>query len=96
VFSNQWASFYLIFLPFKLFFRGVLAFARGLGEFGATTMLAGNIAGKTRTLPLAIYSAVASGDWRLANQYVVIMLLLCLIILFFTEFFSQRAWRRSE
>ena len=75
---------------------GVLAFARGLGEFGATTMLAGNIAGKTRTLPLAIYSAVASGDWRLANQYVVIMLLLCLIILFFTEFFSQRAWRRSE
>ena len=75
---------------------GVLAFARGLGEFGATTMLAGNIAGKTRTLPLAIYSAVASGDWRLANQYVVIMLLLCLIILFFTEFFSQHAWRRSE
>ena len=75
---------------------GVLAFARGLGEFGATTMLAGNIAGKTRTLPLAICSAVASGDWRLANQYVVIMLLLCLIILFFTEFFSQRAWRRSE
>lgn len=74
----------------------MLAFARGLGEFGATTMLAGNIAGKTRTLPLAIYSAVASGDWRLANQYVVIMLLLCLIILFFTEFFSQRAWRRSE
>ena len=65
---------------------GVLAFARGLGEFGATTMLAGNIAGKTRTLPLAIYSAVASGDWRLANQYVVIMLLLCLIILFLRNF----------
>ena len=64
---------------------GVLAFARGLGEFGATTMLAGNIAGKTRTLPLAIYSAV-SGDWRLANQYVVIMLLLCLIILFLRNF----------
>ena len=49
-------------------------------------MLAGNIAGKTRTLPLAIYSAVASGDWRLANQYVVIMLLLCLIILFLRNF----------
>ena len=49
-------------------------------------MLAGNIAGKTRTLPLAIYSAVVSGDWRLANQYVVIMLLLCLIILFLRNF----------
>ena len=33
----------------------ILAFARGLGEFGATAMLAGNIAGKTQTLPLAIY-----------------------------------------
>lgn len=43
---------------------GVLAFARGLGEFGATAMIAGNIAGKTRTLPLAIYSAVAAGTWR--------------------------------
>ena len=35
---------------------GVLAFARGLGEFGATAMIAGNIAGKTRTLPMAVYS----------------------------------------
>ena len=49
-------------------------------------MLAGNIAGKTRTLPLAIYSAASKGDWRLANQYVVIMLLLCLIILFLRNF----------
>ena len=39
---------------------GVLAFTRGLGEFGATAMIAGNIAGKTRTLPLAIYSEVAA------------------------------------
>ena len=38
---------------------GVLAFARGLGEFGATAMIAGNIAGKTRTLPMAVYSEVA-------------------------------------
>lgn len=41
---------------------GILAFARGLGEFGATAMIAGNIAGRTRTLPLAVYSAVAAGD----------------------------------
>lgn len=38
----------------------VLAFTRGLGEFGATAMLAGNIAGRTRTLPLAVYSETAS------------------------------------
>lgn len=52
---------------------GVLAFARGLGEFGATAMLAGNIAGKTRTLPLAIYSAVAAGDMDSAWVYVAII-----------------------
>ncbi len=43
---------------------GVLAFARGLGEFGATAMIAGNIAGKTRTLPMAVYSEVAAG-WKI-------------------------------
>ena len=40
----------------------VLAFARALGEFGATLMLAGNIPGKTTTVPLAIYTAVQTGD----------------------------------
>ena len=44
----------------------ILAFARALGEFGATLMLAGNIRGRTQTLPLAIYEAVASGDDRTA------------------------------
>ena len=42
----------------------VLAFARALGEFGATLMLAGNIPGKTTTVPLAIYTAVQTGETR--------------------------------
>lgn len=45
----------------------VLSFARALGEFGATLMLAGNIPGKTQTMPLAIYEAVAAGDERRAQ-----------------------------
>jgi molybdate transport system permease protein len=52
---------------------GILAFARGLGEFGATAMIAGNIAGKTRTLPLAVYSAVAASDMTTARFYVLII-----------------------
>ena len=52
---------------------GVLAFARALGEFGATAMIAGNIAGKTRTLPMAIYSEVAAGNMETAYGYVVII-----------------------
>jgi molybdate transport system permease protein len=58
----------------------ILAFARGLGEFGATAMIAGNIAGKTRTLPLAIYSAVAAGDMDQAYDYVLVILLISFIV----------------
>jgi molybdate transport system permease protein len=46
---------------------GVLAFARALGEFGATLMVAGNIPGRTQTLPIAIYDAVQSGNQEEAN-----------------------------
>lgn len=52
---------------------GVLAFARGLGEFGATSMIAGNIAGKTRTLPMAVYSEVAAGNMESAYLYVAVI-----------------------
>lgn len=59
---------------------GVLAFTRGLGEFGATAMIAGNIAGRTRTLPLAIYSEVAAGDMQEAGKYVLIIVAFSLLI----------------
>ena len=58
---------------------GILAFARGLGEFGATAMIAGTIAGKTRTLPLAIYSAVAAGDMETAGCYVAVLLVVAFL-----------------
>lgn len=57
---------------------GVLSFARGLGEFGATAMLAGNIIGKTRTLPLAVYSEVISNDMHTASFYVAVIITICL------------------
>ncbi|MDL2325107.1 molybdate ABC transporter permease subunit [Ruminococcaceae bacterium OttesenSCG-928-A16] len=60
---------------------GILAFARALGEFGATAMIAGNIAGKTRTLPLAIYSAVAAGDMGSAMEYVLVLVGIAFIML---------------
>ena len=59
----------------------VLAFARALGEFGATLMLAGNIPGKTATLPLAIYTAVQTGEEPTALLLVgVLTALSCLVI----------------
>jgi molybdate transport system permease protein len=49
----------------------VLSFARAMGEFGATLMIAGNIPGKTDTMPLAIYTSAASGDWTKAHVMVL-------------------------
>ncbi len=66
---------------------GVLAFARGLGEFGATAMLAGNIAGKTRTLPMAVYSEVAAGNMDQAYSYVLVIT----AIAFFSVILINRA-----
>ncbi len=77
--AGEWRIFFTITLPLAR--RGVvagilLAFARSLGEFGATIMVAGNIPGQTMTLPLAIYQAVQADDdahaWLLAGVSVII------------------------
>lgn len=80
---TEWRIFWRIHLPNALpgiIAGGLLAFARGLGEFGATAMIAGNIAGRTRTLPLAVYSAVAAGDWDTAGWYVAVIVGICLLV----------------
>ncbi|NLY45720.1 MAG: molybdate ABC transporter permease subunit [Tissierella sp.] len=56
----------------------VLAFARGLGEFGATIMIAGNIPGKTQTMSVAVYSAVQAGNRSLAYKWVMILAIISL------------------
>lgn len=70
---------------------GVLAFARGLGEFGATAMIAGNIAGKTRTLPLAIYSEVAAGNMQIASDYVLVVLAISFIVVVLMNYFTLKS-----
>jgi molybdate transport system permease protein len=59
----------------------VLAFARALGEFGATLMLAGNIPGRTQTMPIAIFSAVEGGDKGAALLWVVLIVLLSMAMI---------------
>ncbi|HMV52592.1 MAG TPA: molybdate ABC transporter permease subunit [Rhodocyclaceae bacterium] len=73
-------------ITFPLAWRGILAgtllgFARAMGEFGATLMVAGNLPGKTQTLALAIYDAVQAGEDDLANALVVITSAACIVIL---------------
>lgn len=70
----------------------VLAFARALGEFGATLMIAGNIPGKTQTMPLAIYEAVASGDDHRAQVLAVVLTAVSIAAIYLTNKISRTAF----
>lgn len=72
---------------------GVLAFARGLGEFGATAMIAGNIERLTRTLPLAIYSEVAAGNMDNAMDYVIVVLFISFVVIVLMNYFTLKGRR---
>lgn len=68
----------------------VLSFARAMGEFGATLMLAGNIPGKTDTMPLAIYSIAGSGEWSRAHVMVLLLTILSGGFLYLANKYSRR------
>ena len=71
-----------------------LAFARAVGEFGATLMVAGYVPGKTNTIPLEIYAAYQTGDHRRAAMYVAIMLVFALVVSLVTSAWSDPASQR--
>ncbi|MDH0737722.1 molybdate ABC transporter permease subunit [Achromobacter spanius] len=76
--------FFRVTLPLAA--RGIvagvlLAFARALGEFGATLMIAGSLPGRTQTLSVAIYEAVQAGDDRTANLLVLVTSITCVVVL---------------
>ncbi len=82
--ASQIAIFFRVTLP--LAWRGILAgillaFARALGEFGATLMVAGSIPGKTQTLSIAVYEAVQAGQDDVANRLVYIISAVCIVVL---------------
>lgn len=72
----------------------VLAFARALGEFGATLMMAGNIPGKTQTMPIAIYFAVEGGEMGTALLWVLIIFLLSLVVILLTNYWTTHGTRK--
>lgn len=82
--ASRLQQFLLVLLPLGR--RGIvagiaLAFARALGEFGATLMVAGNIPGRTQTMPIAIYDAVQAGSYDLAGVLVAILTVAALAVL---------------
>ncbi len=90
--KGELETFFRVTLP--LAFRGlmagiVLSFARALGEFGATLMLAGNIPGKTQTMPLAIFEAFISGEDRQAQALALILTLTSIVTIYFTNVLTR-------
>ncbi|TCK06233.1 molybdate ABC transporter permease subunit [Phorcysia thermohydrogeniphila] len=83
--KGELSTFFKVILPLAK--RGivaalVLSFARALGEFGATLMLAGNIPFRTNTIPLEIYSAVSGGDFERANLLTAITASMSVVIIY--------------
>lgn len=90
---SEMKIFFKIIMPLALpgvVSGGILAFARGLGEFGATAMIAGNIENRTRTLPIAIYSEVAAGNMQSASNYVWVVLSISFVVVALTNYFTLR------
>ena len=82
--ASEWRLFWIVTLP--LAWRSILAgvalsFARSLGDFGATLMIAGNIPGRTQTVAIAIYDAVESGQGHVARVLVLVVSAIALVIL---------------
>lgn len=91
--ANSFQVFTKITFPLAL--KGILSgvvltFARALGEFGATIMVAGNIPGKTQNIPLAIYLAVETGNKAMANKLVLIEVIFSFIVVYGVNFWVKK------
>jgi len=83
--ASEWRVFWRVTLPLSkgpVAAAAVFAFARSLGDFGVTIMIAGNIPGKTQTMAVAIYDAVQSGQSQLATALVIVMSALAIVVLY--------------
>ena len=92
---SEWSILWKVRIPIVMpgiAAGGILAFARGLGEFGATAMIAGNIVKRTRTLPLAVYSAVAAGDMNTAWIYVIVIMVISFIVIALLNLFKKHSY----
>jgi molybdate transport system permease protein len=91
--ASEWRIFWTVTLPLAwpgIAAGAVLALARSLGEFGATLMLAGNIPGKTATIPVAIYFAIQEGNTNQALILVGIVLVIAFASLFAIAYWKGR------
>ncbi|MBS4214208.1 molybdate ABC transporter permease subunit [Neobacillus rhizophilus] len=90
--ANEFKLFLLVSFPLALksiISGAIMSFARALGEFGATFMFAGNVPGKTQTIPTAIYVAIDSGNMELAWLWVTSMIAISFLMLMCLHFIKS-------
>lgn len=90
--ASEWRTFWGVTLPLArrgLSSLATLSFARALGDFGVTIMVAGNIPGRTQTLSVAIYDAVESGNGRVARILVLVVSFAALALLWPASYASR-------
>lgn len=96
---SEWRVFIKVMIPQA--WPGIaagmaLSFARALGEFGATLMIAGNIPGRTQTMPIAVYFATAAGDMQTAGIWVAVITLVSCLSLGAMNWYNGRAAQRQR
>jgi molybdate transport system permease protein len=94
--ASPFKVWYSVTLPLMLpgiLIGTIMVFSRSLGEFGATITFVGNIAGETRTLPLAIYSATHQID---GDAMALRLIVICLALAFFSLLLNNLLTRRAE
>jgi len=92
--AGEWRVFWTVTMPLSwpsIMAATVLAFARALGEFGATLMLAGNIPGKTTTIPVAIYFKIQAGHMEEALILTLIVLIFVFVSLVLLAYWKGKA-----
>ncbi len=91
--ASEWRIFWRVSLPLArrpIAAAAALAFARSMGDFGATLMIAGDIPGRTQTASIAIFDAVESGNTRLANTLVLVISVVTAAIVFLANRLERR------
>ncbi|MCH4237998.1 MAG: molybdate ABC transporter permease subunit [Clostridium tyrobutyricum] len=89
---SDWKIFWRVMIPMAwpgIAAAAVLSFARALGEFGATLMVAGNIPNKTQTIPVAIYFAAENGEMGTAFIWVILIVLISTVVIFLMNYWNE-------
>jgi len=97
--ANEWRVFWTVTMPLawpSIVSATILALARCLGEFGATLMLAGNIPGKTATIPFAIYFNIQGGHYDQAMILAAIVLVISLASLTILAYYKQKVRKAAR